>query len=449
MPENRNQQGDVGLHSVNDRVLERRGQPVRGRRRGLSPGDDLGEQGIETRRNGSAFDHSGVHPDVFSLRLAVAAEPPGTRGERVPGRFGEDPRLDRRSPGRERPKRLGPGYGRRQGIGPNASGERQLRIHQVHPVHLLGHRVLDLQPGVHFQEEEAPVPIQEELHRPRTPVAASGHQPERRLPHPRAEILRDSESGRPLHELLPAALDRTLPLAQMDPAAPSVAEDLNLDVPRPVEPAFEKHPAIAEGRVGFGGRRRQGAGQILRAADDADPDAPTAGRRLDRTGEVEPCPLRLPHAVPGGGEPLRRQRGEHGNAYRNRGLPRGFLVTESAHGLGGRSHETDTGSLYRSGKRGTLRQEAVSRVQQVRPKALRRRDHGRPVQKVRNFEDLVSLRPHRRPAVGGSRDHCHRVAAPTRGPEDPPRDLAPVGDQQPRRRRGHEGPSAGRATRGL
>ena len=162
---------------MNDRVLERRDEPGGGRRRGLGPGDDLGEQGIETRRNGSAFDHSRVHPDVLSLRLAVAAEPPGTRGEPVPGRFGEDPHLHRRSPGRERPKRPGPGYGLRQGIGPNAGGERQLRIHQVHPVHLLGHRVLDLQPGVHFKEEENPIRVQEELHRPRTPVTASGHQP--------------------------------------------------------------------------------------------------------------------------------------------------------------------------------------------------------------------------------------------------------------------------------
>ena len=73
-----------------------------------------------------------------------------------------------------------------------------------------------------------------------------------------------------------------------------------------------------------------------------------------------------------------------------------------------------------------------------------RRDDGVAVQETRNLEDSIGLAPHRGPAIRGGRDDGHQAAARTGGTEDPPGDLAPVRDQQPRggrHRRSYCGPS--------
>ena len=102
-------------------------------------------------------------------------------GLRLPvlrGILGVEPGLDRMTLGR-----------RRFGIQAAAVGDRELQLDQVEPGGLLGDRVLDLQPGVHLQEEELAVVVGEELHRPGAGVAdRAGGQPggvEQPGPHPR------------------------------------------------------------------------------------------------------------------------------------------------------------------------------------------------------------------------------------------------------------------------
>ncbi len=58
----------------------------------------------------------------------------------------------------------------------------QLFADQIDAVAHLGDRVLDLQAGVHFQEVESALRV-EELDRPRTDVASLKRQPTRRIPH--------------------------------------------------------------------------------------------------------------------------------------------------------------------------------------------------------------------------------------------------------------------------
>ena len=104
------------------------------------------------------------------LGLAVAAETSGAGSESVPRRFGDDPRFERGATGRQRLERLRPGHRCRQRFGPSSGGDLQLRIHEVHPVDLLGHGVFHLEPGVHLQEVEGSRPVlEQELDRFRRP----------------------------------------------------------------------------------------------------------------------------------------------------------------------------------------------------------------------------------------------------------------------------------------
>jgi NAD(P)-dependent dehydrogenase (short-subunit alcohol dehydrogenase family) len=63
-----------------------------------------------------------------------------------------------------------------------ASGDLELEHHQVESGHLFGHRVLDLEPGVHLDEEDlVAVLVVQELHGANTGVADSAAEPKGRL----------------------------------------------------------------------------------------------------------------------------------------------------------------------------------------------------------------------------------------------------------------------------
>ncbi len=69
-----------------------------------------------------------------------------------------------------------------------ALGDADLPRHQIEPGDPLGHRVLDLEPGVHLQEVEVPVPVDEELDRARADVADRLRRLHRHLAHRRAHL---------------------------------------------------------------------------------------------------------------------------------------------------------------------------------------------------------------------------------------------------------------------
>src|SRR4029453_10658858 len=80
------------------------------------------------------------------------------------------------------------------------------------------------------------------------------------------------------------ALDRALPLAQVDHLAVMVAEDLELDVPRLEQVLLEIHRAVAESSLGLLAGRRELAGQISLGRNDAHAAPAAARRRLEDDG---------------------------------------------------------------------------------------------------------------------------------------------------------------------
>ncbi len=103
-----------------------------------------------------------------------------------------------------------------------ASGNLDLRPYKIDPGDHLGHRMLNLQPGIHLQKEEAAIRPEDELDRACIAIARRLGDPHRCRTNLRAEGRRQVWRLRLLDDLLEAALHRAFALMEMnDPPWPS------------------------------------------------------------------------------------------------------------------------------------------------------------------------------------------------------------------------------------
>ena len=130
----------------------------------------------------------------------------------------------------------------------------QLLGHEVEAGDELGDRVLDLEPGVHLEEEEVAV-LEEELDGAGVDVAARLGDLHGRLAHRLADLVGEGRRRRLLDQLLVAALGRAVALADPHGVAVGVGEDLHLDVPGPGEVALDVALGPAEALERLGLRR--------------------------------------------------------------------------------------------------------------------------------------------------------------------------------------------------
>ena len=160
-----------------------------------------------------------------------------------------------------------------------AGGDADLLQHEVDIGDHLGDGMFDLDAGVHLDEVEFAVLVEEFdgadaeifhlLHR----LGAGGADPGRagRIERGRGAFLPD---------LLVAPLQRAVALAEMDGAAAAIAEHLDFDVARLLQIFFEIDRGVAERRSGLvgGGRKRQH--QIVRCVRDLHAASAAARSRL-------------------------------------------------------------------------------------------------------------------------------------------------------------------------
>ena len=224
----------------------------------------------------------------------------------------------------------------------------------------LGDRVLDLEAGVHLQEEEPlGVGVVEELDRAGAAVAD-------RLGRPSGGVVQrvDDLGARPgagassttfwwrrCTEQSRSPSTSTWPLA--------VADHLDLDVPAALDVRLDEDGAVAEGgrRLGLGGRDL--GGQVLQRADDPHAAAAAAGGRLDQQRQV-----RL-------GRLLGHLQGRHaGLAHQLLGLDLGAHRLDR---LRRRADPGEPGRLDGAGEVGVLGQEAVAGVDRVGARCVRGR----------------------------------------------------------------------------
>ena len=138
--------------------------------------------------------------------------------------------------------------------------------------------MLDLQPGVHFQEEELPSGKQE-LHRAGRRIADAPRRGHGRFAHRGTQFVVHRGRWGFFDDLLVTPLDRAFPLEQMDQVAVLVAQYLDLHVACGGEPAFQEKRVVPERRPGFPLRSLHGRSQF--AGGFHDPHA--AARRRQRT----------------------------------------------------------------------------------------------------------------------------------------------------------------------
>ena len=206
-------------------------------------------------------------------------------------------------------------------------------MHQIDARHHFGHWVLDLEPRVHLEEVERAVLVDEELDRAGVRVSSRACDRLRGGGDAAAERRRDGKGRGFLHDLLMATLNRTLPLDERHDRAVVIAEQLNLDVPRADQAAFEVDGRIAKSGAGFRSRGADGIQQRPGAVDRAHALAAAAGDGFDEQRIAD---------AGGGGDDLLIRRGwiergvgtgddRHAGAHGNR--PRARLAAHRLDGL--------------------------------------------------------------------------------------------------------------------
>ena len=144
--------------------------------------------------------------------------------------------------------------------------------------------MLDLQAGVHLEEEEVALIVGHELDGSRAGVADRGRREpgglEQLVPHARNTF--DQWRRRLFDDLLVAALDRALAFADRPHGAVRVGHHLDFDVVPGVEVALAEHRGITERRLGLAAGGSHLRGQLGEIADHPHPPSATACGRLDQ-----------------------------------------------------------------------------------------------------------------------------------------------------------------------
>ena len=161
-----------------------------------------------------------------------------------------------------------------------AGGDQQLRLHQVDAGDELGHRVLDLDAGVHLDEVELAVLV-EELHGAGAAVADRAAGLDAALAHEAALAHGDARSRGLLDHLLVAALHGAVALAQVNDVAVRVGQHLELDVPRLLQEFLHVDLVVAEGGARLGAGDADGVQERGLGVHDAHAAAAAAAGGLD------------------------------------------------------------------------------------------------------------------------------------------------------------------------
>ena len=257
--------GSRGWSSTPPRCSRSSASASRRRRLGAggSVGDDLGQHRVEVDADHRAGLDTGVPPHGRRRRRARTRRAcPWRAGTRPPG-----PRR-RGAPRWRAPVQPDVGLAVAERL---ARGDAELLAHQVDAGDRLGDRVLDLEPGVHLEEEElAGGVVDEELDRARRLVAERpGERAGRRRPwrlRIAASTTGDGDSSMIFWWRRWIEHSRS-PRCTRSPCG--VAEDLDLDVAGAGHVALEEHPVVAERRLAPpGAPRRRPRSSSAGVADD-------------------------------------------------------------------------------------------------------------------------------------------------------------------------------------
>ena len=313
-----------------------------------------------------------------------------------------------------------------------ASGDAEHLLDDVDTSDHLGDRVLHLNAGVHLDEVETTVFI-EELEGAGATVADLDAGIDAALEHFGAGLLVDQRGRSLFDHFLVTALQRAVTVIQVNRVALAVGQHLDFNVARVAEELFQIDHRVAERSTGFGAGQLGRFDQVFFLVYHAHAATTAAASGLDDhrvahfTGDAQCFFL------------VFRQRAVGAGNHRYAGFDHGFLgrylVAHQANGVGFRADEGETGVLHLFGEVGVLGQETVARVNGGSARQLGGTDDRRDVQ-VRqragcraNADAFVGQTQVHQFAVGGG-VHGHRLDTQLlAGTQDTQGDLATVGDQ--------------------
>ena len=231
-------------------------------------------------------------------------------------------------------------------------GHQQLPLHQVQPGDQLGDRVLDLQPGVHLQEEELIGCLRrhQELDRPHTGVPHGLRDGHRALPHPGPGRGVQQHRRRLFNDLLMPPLQAALPLSEVHHRAVRISQHLDLDMPRSGQVPFDEQGVVTESSQGLPAGASDGLGQVPRAVHHPQALAPATSGGLDqhRVADRGGC---LGQRVVTTRTATTRQ---HRNARSRHGRPGADLVAHRLDRASRRADKDQTGAGAGRGEGGVL-----------------------------------------------------------------------------------------------
>ncbi len=146
--------------------------------------------------------------------------------------------------------------------------------------------MLDLETAVHLDEVERAVRADEELERPGVAVADRLARARDRRLHRLSCRRIERRRRRLLDELLVAALDRALALAERQHATGGVAEHLDLDMTSRRHELLDVDRAVAERSLRLGARPGERVFELVLREDEPHALPSTSRRRLEQDGKA-------------------------------------------------------------------------------------------------------------------------------------------------------------------
>ena len=245
-----------------------------------------------------------------------------------------------------------------------ACGNAQLQRHQIKARNGLGHRMLDLQPRIHFHEIKAVSPqtlgpIHDEFDGARPHIAHSPRGLDRSPPHCLTHVIYHARCGSLLDDFLMAALQGTIALKQMQHMAVLIGKNLHLDMARGGDIALDQNPRIPKRGLPLPLGRSQSGSEILPPLHFTHALAAAARHRFDQHGIADALGLALqkirllPRTVITGHD-------RHtGFFHQSLGC---IFQAHGPNGCGGWAYKNQTRLGHRIGEISIFRQKSVARM---------------------------------------------------------------------------------------